>query len=218
MIFETALGRLRELAEFSLVLLPGLVVGVIVLGLLVGAAIAFPSVGAAQLLPLLGIGGVAVGFAVRDILQNARAGVLILLARPFRTGEQVVAGGRGGTVEPIKLRATTISSCDNRRTVIPPTDMFTDKVLVNTAYGRRRLRERIGIGNADDITHAKRVMAAAAPQAAGVDLPFPTAQILFQDPTEATDARHTALREGWSSRGAADPTSRAVPGDGGRRK
>ncbi len=140
----------------------------LLLGGLVAAAIAFPSVNAADLFGVLGIGGVAIGFAFRDILQNALAGILILLTRPFRIGDQVVAGGYEGTVEDIQVRATTIRTYDNRRAVIPNTALFTDKVLVNTAFEKRRLSVRVGIGNGDDIAEAKRVVEAAARGAEGV--------------------------------------------------
>jgi small-conductance mechanosensitive channel len=313
MFLENTVGRLRDLAEFALILLPGLLLGLLVLGLfiavgrgvqagmmhaaerrghgrgvgivlgrvgygfclllgiLIGTSIAFPTVGAADLLSLLGIGGVAIGFAFRDILQNSLAGVLILLTRPFRIGDQVVAGGYEGTVEDIQVRATTIRTYDNRRAVIPNTDLFTDKVLVNTAYERRRLKIRIGIGYGDDIALAKQVMERAAHSAsgvladpppralvaelgdsailidlyvwidppqraealevidqvlervkpalvqAGVDLPYPTTQVLFHDQTEATDGERARQREGWPSRGQDDPAPlRLQAGDEGK--
>ena len=231
----------------------------LLLGGLVAAAIAFPSVNAADLFGVLGIGGVAIGFAFRDILQNALAGILILLTRPFRIGDQVVAGGYEGTVEDIQVRATTIRTYDNRRAVIPNTALFTDKVLVNTAFDRRRLSVRVGIGNGDDIAQAKRVIEAAAlgaegvlsdppPRAlmaelgdsavlldvffwidppkrseaievtdhvlarvkpaltgAGIDIPFPTMQVLLHDQTEATDGDRARQREGWPARGDDPP-------------
>ena len=55
---------------------------------LVAAAIACPSVSVADLFNLLGIGGVAIGFAFRDVLQNLLAGILILLTHPFRISDQ----------------------------------------------------------------------------------------------------------------------------------
>ena len=234
----------------------------LLLGGLVAAAIAFPSVNAADLFGVLGIGGVAIGFAFRDILQNALAGILILLTRPFRIGDQVAAGGYEGTVEDIQVRATTIRTYDNRRAVIPNTALFTDKVLVNTAFDKRRLSARIGIGNGDDIAEAKRVIEAAArgaegvladppPRAlvaelgdsavlldlffwidpprrseaievtdrvlarvkpalteAGIDIPFPTMQVLLHDQTEATDGDRARQREGWPARGDDPPPSR----------
>ena len=240
------------------------------LGFLVGAAIAFPGVGAADLFGLLGIGGVAIGFAFRDILQNLLAGILILLTRPFRIGDQIVAGGYEGTVEDIQVRATTIRTYDNRRAVIPNSTLFGDKVLVNTAYDKRRLQVRVGVGYGDDVAHAKRVildavrdtpdvLADPAPQVwvaglgdfavqldvlfwidppirrealeavdavlervkpalqqAGVDLPYPTTQVLFHDQTEASDGDRSRQREGWPARGQDPrPRWRVLHSDGG---
>lgn len=293
MNLDIALGRLRDLANSTLALLPGLLLGLAVFGLfiligrlvsagleravrlrsgspgvgivlgrigrwligllgfLVAAGIAFPSISAADLFGVLGIGSVAIGFAFRDILQNLLAGILILLTRPFRIGDQVATGTYEGTVEDIQVRATTIRTYDNRRAVIPNSALFGDKVLVNTAYDKRRLHVRIGIGNGDDIGHAKRVILDAvrgtpgvlsdspplvrvaelgdfavqldvlfwidppvrreaqeavdavlerlkpALTEAGIDLPFPTSQVLFHDQTEATDGDRACQREGW---------------------
>ncbi|MFC7543286.1 mechanosensitive ion channel family protein [Siccirubricoccus deserti] len=74
---------------------------------------------AADLFNLLGIGGVAIGFAFRDVLQNLLAGVLILLTRPFRIGDQIRHGEQEGTVEDIWIRATVLRTYDNRRILIP---------------------------------------------------------------------------------------------------
>lgn len=71
------------------------------LAFLVAASVAFPSVSAADLFNLLGTGGVAIGFAFRDVLQNLLAGILILLTRPFRIGDQIRQGGEEGTIEDI---------------------------------------------------------------------------------------------------------------------
>ena len=140
-------ARLRGLAPGIGLVLDRVGSGVcIVLGGLVAAAIAFPSISAADLFSVLGIGGVAVGFAFRDILQNSLAGTLILVTRPFRLGDQIKAGDFEGTVEDIQVRATAIRTYDNRRAVIPNSDLFTGKVLVNTAFGKRRLQVRGGIG------------------------------------------------------------------------
>lgn len=244
--------RLRE-GPHGLAVVLGRIAGglTIILGVLVGAAIAFPSISAADLFSVLGIGGVAIGFAFRDILQNLLAGILLLLTQPFRLGDQVKAGEFEGTVEDIQIRATVIRTYDNRRAVIPNSDLFSGKVLVNTSYDRRRLAIRLGIGNGDDIAEAKQVILTAlasvegvladpAPQVrvvelgdfavqlelfvwinpprrdealevtdrvlerakaaltqAGIDLPFPTHQILLHDQTEETDGNRPRQREGW---------------------
>ncbi|WP_431266944.1 mechanosensitive ion channel family protein [Dankookia sp. P2] len=150
----------------------------ILFGIFVGAAIAFPSINAADLFSVLGIGGVAIGFAFRDILQNALAGILLLLTRPFRLGDQIKAGAFEGTVEDIQVRATTIRTYDNCRAVIPNSDLFSDKVLVKTAYDKRRLTMRFDIGGGDDIGAAKRAILAAARDAEDVlGDPAPTVRV-----------------------------------------
>ncbi|MBD3562644.1 mechanosensitive ion channel, partial [Planktothrix sp. FACHB-1355] len=68
----------------------GLVLGrlsqgiVILVGLFVALSIIIPTFQAGDLIQLLGISGVAIGFAFRDILQNFLAGILILLTEPFQ--------------------------------------------------------------------------------------------------------------------------------------
>lgn len=241
-------ARERNLGRLFGRLVSGLV---LVLGVLVGLTIIFPSVTPASLFSLLGVGGVAIGFAFRDILQNLLAGILLLLTRPFRIGDQIVVGDSEGTVEDIQVRATIIRTYDNLQIVIPNADLFTGKVTVKTAYDVRRLQYDIGIGYGDDINTAKRVVHETlsglkhirqepAPEvlvvdlaessvnlrvrwwidpprrkdaldsqdevlqhikeallAQGIDLPFPTRQVLWHDQTEASDGDREQQREGW---------------------
>ena len=215
---------------------------------------------------LLGVSGVAVGFAFRDILQNFLAGILILITEPFVINDQIVFKDFEGTVEHIQTRATTIKTYDGRRIVIPNAELFTNSVTVNTAFDRRRLEYDIGIGYGDDIAEAKRiildvlrntqdVLQDPPPEAlvvklagstidirarwwinpprradaldtqdkiltelnnklvaAGIDLPFPTQQILFHDQTEETDGDRTRQREGWPATKGNNPQSRSIGG------
>lgn len=142
--------------------------GIMFLGVLVALVIAIPSFQPAQLIQLLGISGVAIGFAFRDILQNFLAGILILLTEPFRIGDQIVVNSFEGTVEEIQTRATTIRTYDGRRVVIPNSNLFTESVIVNTAFENRRLQYDIGIGYGDDIAHAQDVIRKALATVHGV--------------------------------------------------
>ena len=92
---------------------------VILIGLFVALSIIIPTFRAGDLVQLLGISGVAIGFAFRDILQNFLAGILILLTEPFQIDDQIVFKDFEGTVENIQTRATTIKTYDGRRIVIP---------------------------------------------------------------------------------------------------
>jgi small-conductance mechanosensitive channel len=137
-------------------------------GLLVALNVAVPSFTTGELIQLLGISSVAIGFAFRDILQNFLAGVLLLLSEPFRIGDQIVVNSFEGTVEDIQTRATTIRTYDSRRIVIPNATLFSESVIVNTAFDRRRSEYNVGIGYSDDIGQAMRIMIEAIGGVEGV--------------------------------------------------
>ncbi|WP_437589061.1 mechanosensitive ion channel family protein [Sorangium sp. So ce1000] len=245
------LGRLTQGAMF-------------ILGALVGCVIVFPNFTPASLLQFLGIGSVAIGFAFRDVLQNYLAGILLLLTEPFRIGDQIRFGSYEGTVEEIQTRATLLKTYDGRRVVIPNSELFTNSVMVNTAFEVRRLEYDVGIGYGDDVERAKALILEALrsvdgvlPEPApdvlamelaassvnlrvrwwirpprqhdaldardqvlvavkraltegGVDLPFPTTQVLFHDQTEETDGDRSRQREGWPAGKGPAPRPRGV--------
>ena len=130
----------------------------LILGIMLAITIIAPSVKPGDLLAGLGIGSVAIGFAFKDILQNMLAGILILLRQPFAVGDQIVSGGHEGTVERIETRATLIKTYDGRRVVIPNADIYTDSVVVLTAYDTLRSELDVGIGCNDDWVRAREIL------------------------------------------------------------
>ena len=135
---------------------------VLVLGILVAFTLVFPTITPASLFTALGVGGVAIGFAFKDIFQNLFAGVLILVTRPFRIGDQIVSADHEGEVEDIQVRATLPRTDDNRRVVTPNGELYTGRVTVNTAYAKHRLSVEVGIGYGygygDDIAAARKTI------------------------------------------------------------
>ncbi|TXN04928.1 mechanosensitive ion channel family protein [Methylobacterium sp. WL64] len=255
-------AEMREASPGSAAVLGRIAGGMTILvSFLVAASVAFPSVSAADLFNLLGIGGVAIGFAFRDVLQNLLAGILILLTRPFVIGDQIRAGSHEGTVEDVWVRATVLRTYDNQRILIPNATLFVDKITIMTAHDKRRLAFPLTIGNGDDMKEARRVIVEAlrgtegvladpvpealvtglgaagvdmtarfwidpprrrdavdaldhaisnvkdALTAAGIDLPYPTSQVLLHDQTEAADGDRTRQREGWPA-GKSPPRAR----------
>ena len=248
----------------------GLVLGrlaqgtIVLVGVFISLSIIIPTLKAGDLVQLLGISGVAIGFAFRDILQNFLAGILILLTEPFRIDDQIVFKNFEGTVENIETRATTILTYDGRRIVIPNAELFTNSVTVNTAFDKRRTEYDFSIGYGDDIDRAKQLMLEAlysvnevlkdpAPDVLvlelaestvkirvrwwispprriddmrsrdkvicaikkklvenGIDLPYPTRQILFHDQTEETDGDRSLQREGWPAGKSKVPKPRRI--------
>lgn len=131
---------------------------ILFVGFMVAMVIAVPGFTPAKLVGALGIGSVAIGFAFKDIFQNLLSGILLLLSEPFRIGDQIISGNYEGTVEDIKVRATTIKTYDGRQVVIPNAQLYTSVLTVNTAYARRRLEVSVGIGYEDSIDTAEQVI------------------------------------------------------------
>ena len=164
-----ALLHKRKRADLGGVL-GSIVFGVImILAVLFAAAIIFPSVHPGSIISALGIGSVAIGFAFKDILQNLLAGILLLVNRPYRPGDQIVVKDYEGTVEHIESRATLIKTYDGRRVIIPNSDVYTSPVIVNTAFPSRRDDFDVGIGYADHPQKAGRAFVEAIKQIEGVE-------------------------------------------------
>jgi len=94
-----------------------------------------------------GIGGIAVGFAARDLLANFFGGLMIYLDRPFAVGEWVRSPDKEieGTVEEIGWRLTMIRTFDKRPLYVP-NSVFTSISVENPSrMQNRRIYETIGI-------------------------------------------------------------------------
>jgi small-conductance mechanosensitive channel len=169
----------------------------IFLGFLVSFSIVAPSFQASDLVKVLGIGGVAIGFAFQNILQNFLAGLLLLWAEPFRVGDEIKLDAFEGTVEEIQARATIIQTYDERRVVIPNADLFTHSVIVNTALDRRRWEYDLTINNVRDLGKLKSLIASAVQSVTGV-LSDPAPEVLLMDLTTA-DSMAVKLRVLWWS-------------------
>ena len=124
---------------------------------LIAITVAFPSMTPGRLISTLGIGGIAIGFAFKDIFQNLLAGILLLLRHPFRVGDEITTGEFTGEVEAIETRATHIRTYDGRRIIIPNGDVYTKPVTVISAYDMLRSEYDVGIGYGDDLALAKDI-------------------------------------------------------------
>lgn len=140
-----------------------------IVGLLLALTVIIPSLRPGDLIAGLGVSSVAIGFAFKDILQNWLAGLLILLRQPFEIGDQIVVNDFEGTVERIETRATIIKQYDNKRVVIPNSDIYTNSVRVNTASPLIRSQYDIGVGYGDSIDEATEVLRKAVAGTEGVD-------------------------------------------------
>ncbi|MDQ4121186.1 MAG: mechanosensitive ion channel [Acidobacteriota bacterium] len=129
-----------------------------IFGVFVALVVIFPTFQPGDLIAGLGITSVAIGFAFKDVLQNFFAGILILWRRPFVVGDQIRFKEFEGTVEEINVRSTRIKTFDGERAVVPNGDVYTNAILVKTAYDKRRVRFTVGIGYLDSIERGRETI------------------------------------------------------------
>lgn len=152
----------------------------ILLGFLAAFSVVAPSFQAGDLIKILGISGVAIGFAFQDILQNFLAGLLLLWAEPFRISDEFKLDNHEGSVEDIQTRGTTIKTYDGRRIVIPNADLFTHSVTINTALDRRRWEYDLNLNGVQDLDEMKSLIVRTVSKVQGV-LPDPGPEALVLD-------------------------------------
>ena len=133
---------------------------VMVIGLLVALSQVGVSVG--PMLAGLGIAGFIVGFALQDTLANFASGAMILIYRPYDVDDFVDIAGASGEVKKMNLVSTTITTFDNQTLVVPNSKIWGDVIKNVTHQKIRRVDLEFGIGYADDIPKAERILAEAA--------------------------------------------------------
>lgn len=98
------------------------------------------------LIASLGIGGLAVAFAVKDMLANFFASVVLLFDNSFNQGDWIVCGDIEGTVVEMGLRRTTIRTFDNAMLFVPNSLLANSSVRNwNRRKRGRRIRMQIGV-------------------------------------------------------------------------
>lgn len=132
---QTTAKAIAKLLRLS-VIITALLVALQTLGYSISGVLAFG-----------GVGGVAIGFAAKDLLANFFGGMMIYLDKPFAVGDWVRSPDRDieGTVEDIGWRLTRIRTFDKRPLYIP-NSMFASIVVENPSrMQHRRIYENIGI-------------------------------------------------------------------------
>lgn len=126
----------------------------------------------------IGLTGVVLGFALRDVLSNFVSGLLLLFLRPFQIGDQIVIGELEGSVERIELRATRLRAYDGRVMLVPNAEVFTSRIINNTADPVRRGKVEVWVGYDADLKVAAETARQAALGADGVlEAPPPAVRV-----------------------------------------
>ncbi|MCH2159549.1 MAG: mechanosensitive ion channel family protein [Oleiphilaceae bacterium] len=147
-IDETTVHALGKLLRASTIITAVLVV-LQTLGFSISGVLAFG-----------GIGGIAVGFAAKDLLANFFGGLMIYLDRPFKVGEWIRSPDQEieGTVEKIGWRLTTIRTFDKRPLYVPNQAFANISVQNPSRMSHRRIYEKIGV-RYDDSDQLENIVA-----------------------------------------------------------
>ena len=155
---------------------------------IVGIVVALDVVGAAALLGTIlgaaGIIGLAIGFAVRDTVENFVASVMLSLRQPFRPNDLVEIEGDVGRVIRLTSRATILLSLDGNHIRIPNATVFKGKIVNYTQYPARRFMFDIGIDPDADL-EATRCLAQATLKALPFVLDDPEELVWIENITES---------------------------------
>ena len=101
-----------------------------------------------------GIVGLAVGFAVRDTVENYVASVLLSLRQPFRPRDFVQVGEHMGTIAKLTSRATILVTPDGNHLRIPNATVYKAVITNFTLNPNRRFSFQLGIDTESDSAHA----------------------------------------------------------------
>jgi small-conductance mechanosensitive channel len=173
-------GELSPVADTRLRLVRRLVFAVIIL---IGAALAlsqFQDVKrlATGILASSAVLGLVVGFAARQTLANAIAGILLAITQPIRIGDLVTFEGSTGTVEDVRLTYTFIRAGDGTRIVIP-NERLAESTIQNHTIVDERVHVEVSVWIPPDASVSQAV--AALSEEPGVDV-------------EVADAEKDAIR------------------------
>ncbi|MFN3579425.1 MAG: mechanosensitive channel MscK [Pseudomonas sp.] len=123
--------------------------------------------------------GVGLGFGLQEIFANFVSGLIILFERPVRIGDVVTIGPLSGTVNRIRIRATTITDFD-RKEIIVPNKTFVTEQLINWSLNDTitRVIIKVGVSYGSDLAKTRELMLQIAKDNARV-LKDPAPMVLF---------------------------------------
>ncbi len=104
-----------------------------------------------SMIAVLGAAGLAVGLALQGSLSNFASGVLIVLFRPYKTGDFIEAAGVAGSVEEVQILTTVLKTGDNKRVIVPNSQIMGSIITNYSSNDQRRIDLVVGVSYDDDL-------------------------------------------------------------------
>ena len=131
--------------------------GFVVLGAVVALDILNATALLGTILGAAGIVGLAIGFAVRDTVENFISSVMLSFRQPFRPSDLVEIEGDMGRVIRLTSRATILLDLDGNQIRIPNATVFKARIVNYTRNHERRFLFEIGVASDADLAHVCEV-------------------------------------------------------------
>ena len=126
-----------------------------------GLILALSLIGAETILGTLlggaGVIGIAVGFAVKDTIENYIASLMLSIRQPFRARDHILINKQEGIVVRLTSRATILMTLDGNQLRIPNAEVFKATILNYTKNPERRFTFELGVDANDDPLAAIKV-------------------------------------------------------------
>ncbi|WP_417422486.1 mechanosensitive ion channel domain-containing protein [Halomonas sp.] len=129
----------------------------IVLGLIMALSLIGAETVIGTLLGGAGVIGIAIGFAVKDTIENYIASLMLSVRQPFQARDHVVINDREGIVVRLTSRATILMTLEGNQLRIPNADVFKGIILNYTQNPERRFNFELGVDANDDPLAAIKV-------------------------------------------------------------
>lgn len=107
---------------------------------------------------ILGSLAFAIGLALQGSLANFAGGVLILILKPYKIGDYIEAQGFSGTVKDIQIFYTVLATIDNKKIVIPNSNLSNSSLINYSTYPTRRLELKVSCSYDNNVLHVKEVL------------------------------------------------------------
>jgi small conductance mechanosensitive channel len=185
----------RSNMDVSLRKFLGDVVYAVLLAAVAIAALDTVGVRTTAVIAVLGAAGLAVGLALQGSLSNFAAGVMLIILRPYKVGDQVVIGKYEGRVDAIRVFQTVLVTADNREITIPNGKIISDPIENMTVLGTRRIDITVSVEHGTNLHQARQWLEGAVASDKRIHAtPAPTVNVA----EVGTDAVKLHLRP-WTS-------------------
>ena len=111
-----------------------------------------------SIVAMFGAAALAIGLALQGAMSNMAAGVMLMIFRPYKTGDFVEAAGRFGAVEEISLFTTVLGTFDNQQIILPNAKVWGDEIINHSHHAVRGVDMHFGVSYDSDLDATRKVI------------------------------------------------------------